>query len=115
GIRAYALAVLARAMLAERSPAAALALAQDAMELVVKLGGVEEGESLIRTTYALALRATGKLAESRAEIEGARAQLLARGDRIQDPQWRKSFLESVADNARVLDLAAHWTDGETPP
>jgi serine/threonine protein kinase len=114
GVRAYALAALARAMLAERSPAVALTLAQDAMDLMGKLGGVEEGESLIRTTYALALRVMGRGAEGRAEIERARSRLLERAGRIHDPNWRKSFLEVVADNARVMDLAARWTDGEPP-
>ncbi|MCC6559491.1 MAG: serine/threonine protein kinase [Polyangiaceae bacterium] len=111
GLRAYALAALARVMLAEGSPAAALALAQGAMDLMRKLGGVEEGESLIRTTFALALRATGKDAQGHEEIERARSRLLERAGRIQDPHWRKSFLEAVADNARVMDLASRWADG----
>ncbi len=107
-IRAYALGTLARVMLAERQPALALRHAEEAFELMSSLGGVEEGESLIRAVYALALQATGDEAEGRRQIAEARRRLLERADRIHDPLWRRSFLENVADNAWAMALAAEW-------
>src|SRR6185503_7466638 len=103
--RAYAIAVLASMLLMQRQPASALVYAQEALSLMEKLGGVEEGESLIRVTYALALRGNGNGPEGRAQLEEARVRLLERADRIGDPHWRQSFLEGVADNARVVHLA----------
>jgi hypothetical protein len=78
------------------------------MDLLGRLGGLEEGESLIRAVYALALRAAGNDAEGREVIHAARATLLARAERIRDPEWRQRFIAAVPENARVMDLAAHW-------
>jgi len=110
-LRAYALATLARQELLQRRPAPALIHAAEAMALLNRLGGVEEGEFLIRTIYALSLRASGREAEGRSELADARRRLVQRAERIKDAAWRRSFLEGVPDHALLLDLAAQWLDG----
>jgi serine/threonine protein kinase/tetratricopeptide (TPR) repeat protein len=111
-LRAYALATLAQLLLTQRKPEPALACAQEGMDRMKSLGGLmEEGESLLRTTNALSLRGVGREAEGRAAIAEARRRLLERAERIHDPAWRRSFLEGVVDNARVIALAAQWLEG----
>src|SRR6185436_5239124 len=92
-LRAYALATLARMLLQQRQPAAALERAQEAMGLVEQLGGVAEGESLIRCVHALCLRNNDQEAEGRRRIAEAKRILLERANRINEPNWRQSFLE----------------------
>ncbi len=105
--RAYALAALARVLLRER-PSEARAAAKEAMDTLGSLGGVEDGEALVRLVYAQALRATGDAAGARGAIEAARARLLGRATKIQDAAFRASFLERVPENARTLALADAW-------
>ncbi|HMY15814.1 MAG TPA: hypothetical protein PKA58_05775, partial [Polyangium sp.] len=107
-VRAYALALMAGIAIAKNQEAEALALSSEAMEILNRLDGIEEGESLIRWTRALALRAAGKEAEAASEIRVARDRLLKRAERISDVRWRQSFLEQVNDNARVLEFASSW-------
>jgi serine/threonine protein kinase/tetratricopeptide (TPR) repeat protein len=112
GLRAAALAVLASVRLARGHADGALAAAAEAMEVLERLGGLEEGESLSRLTYAEALHATGDASTARAVIAAARERLLARADRIGDPASRASFLERVPENARILALADAWAGAE---
>jgi hypothetical protein len=114
--RAYALGTLGRVMLAQRQPAMALRYAQESFDLMSTLGGVEEGESLIRGVYALALQATGNEPEGRRQIAETRRRLLERAARINDAHWRQSFLEGVPDNVWAMRLAAEWlgTDADPP-
>ncbi len=104
--RVLALAVLAQTCLAERRTDEALSLAREAMEGLDQLGGIEEGESLVRITLVDTLRAAGNLDEARAAAVSARDHLLARAAKISDPVWRGSFLAAVPENARTLALAA---------
>lgn len=107
-VRAYALALMAGISIAKNQESEALALSGEAMDILNRLEGIEEGESLIRWTRALALRAAGKDADAAKEIIEARDRLLKRADRISDPRWRQSFLEQVNDNARVMEFASSW-------
>jgi tetratricopeptide (TPR) repeat protein len=93
-----ALATLAEARLAAGRVPEALDAAREGMAVLASLGSVDEGEEALRHAYARAL----------AE---ARDRLLARAAKIGDPALRRSFLERVPDNARVLSLAAQWTTG----
>jgi tetratricopeptide (TPR) repeat protein len=105
GSRAMALAVLARALLAKAKNDEGLACAREAMDLLRSLGALEEGEPLVRLTFAEALHATGDPAGAEMVIAEARESLLARAARINDVQFRSSFLERVAENAAILALA----------
>jgi serine/threonine protein kinase/tetratricopeptide (TPR) repeat protein len=107
-VRAYALALIAGIAIAKNNEAEALERSREAVDILNRLEGIEEGESLIRWTYALALRASGHDQEAEKQIEEARDRLLKRAERISDPRWRQSFLEQVNDNARVMEFAASW-------
>ena len=116
--KACALASAAAARLAEfdvcnRDSSTTLATAdersREAHALVVSLGGIEEGEALVRLVRAEVLAALGRPDEARKTIEEARARLLGRAERIADAAQRKSFLEQVPENARTIELAAAWT------
>jgi eukaryotic-like serine/threonine-protein kinase len=107
-IRAYALATLAEARRAEGCTDAALSAAQEAMGLLVSLGGVEEGESFIRLIYAEVLQATGHQELARSAITAARDRLLANAAKIGDLEYRRSFLANIPENARTLKLARDW-------
>ncbi|MDI1450574.1 serine/threonine-protein kinase [Polyangium sp. 6x1] len=106
--RAYALAVLADALLAEGHAVAALAPASEAASLLDRIGGIEEGEALTRLVQALALRGTGQEAEAKRRLGEARRRLLEKADKIGDRRFRRSFLEQVPDHRRLLEIASQW-------
>src|SRR5262249_45010237 len=63
---ACALAALSRALGGAGRPADALAAAAEAQAILNRLGGIEEGEGLIRIAYAEALRGAGRVGEAEA-------------------------------------------------
>jgi eukaryotic-like serine/threonine-protein kinase len=110
-VRAYALALMAGIAIAKNKEFEALVYSRESMAILHKLESIEEGESLIRWTHALALRAAGQDQEAEKHIAEARQKLLQKADRITDQKWRQSFLEQVNDNARVMEFASAWLDG----
>jgi tetratricopeptide (TPR) repeat protein len=106
GVRAYALGTLAQAALASGDAAKARAAAEEAMSIVSALGGLEEGEALVRLAHAEVLLACGDEAAARAALGAARERLLARAAKIQDPARRASLLANVPEHARILELAS---------
>ena len=109
--RAYALGMLARALLDGGETAAALARAEEASALLDELGGIEDGEALVRLVHAEALRAAGRMDEARERIAAAAARLRERAARIADDAWRVSFLDGVREHRRTLELAVAWGRG----
>jgi hypothetical protein len=103
-VRAYALATQAHAQLARARPSEALASARQAMAMLQARDGAEEGESLIRLVYVLALEATGSRALAVDHAREAQRRLKERADKIAEPNLRRSFLEKVPENARILAL-----------
>jgi tetratricopeptide (TPR) repeat protein len=103
-----ALAILAAVLLAQGRSPEALAVARKASAMLASLNTIEEGDVLTRLVHAEALRATGNHEAARAAIAEARDRLLAAAARIDDPQWRQSFLQNVPENARTLELAHAW-------
>jgi ATP/maltotriose-dependent transcriptional regulator MalT len=110
-LRAFGLAVLASAQLRIGRADLARPVAAEAMELLESLGGVEEGEALIRLMYAESLAALGDATAASQAIATARVRLLERTAMIQDPLWKDSFLEKVRENVRTLELARQWQVG----
>ena len=108
--RVFALGALACAELAGGRPDAALSAAELAMDLLRSMGGIEEGESLVRLVLAEAKRASGDVEGANAVIVVARDRLRARASAITDPALRQSFLREVQENARTLELAREWLD-----
>ncbi|CAN92004.1 Protein kinase [Sorangium cellulosum So ce56] len=107
-LRAAAVALLARALLELGRPDEALERAREAQAALDSLGGVEEGEALIRLTYAEALAAAGHRDEAEKAIAAAAEALMARASKFQDPRWRDSFLERVPEHAQTRSLARQW-------
>ncbi|HUJ28917.1 MAG TPA: AAA family ATPase, partial [Myxococcales bacterium] len=106
--RAHALAYLAQILLAQGQVDDARRTSGEAMRLLGVMGGMDEGESLVRLVHAEALHATGAFAEAREALQQARARLRERASSITDARWRESFLTQVAENARTLALGEGW-------
>jgi tetratricopeptide (TPR) repeat protein len=102
------LASLALIQLDLPDPAGARASSEEAMAIFRDVGGVLEGESLIRLVYAESLWVTGDVEGGKKAIADARDRLLARADAIKNRTWRKSFLERVRENIRTLARAGEW-------
>src|SRR5262249_4938529 len=103
------LATLSALRLAQGRAEDALAAAEDAMARCQAMGacGMFRG-AFVRLAHAEALHATGAHDAARRAITEARAQLLRIADKIADPAYRQSFLDSVPENARTLALAQAW-------
>nr|MBA2540101.1 hypothetical protein [Deltaproteobacteria bacterium] len=102
---ALASAALDFALLAAGRPVEALRRATRAIRILERLGRVIEGESLIRLVHIEALLATGDLGATGVALSTAFGRVHERANRIADPAWRAGFLESVPENARILELA----------
>ncbi|WP_437585786.1 protein kinase domain-containing protein [Sorangium sp. So ce1000] len=109
GVQAFS--VLARVLLAHGRTDEAMRAAAEASARLAEFGTLEEGESLVRLTYAEALAASSRRAEAEAAIVSARAALLARAEKLSDPTWHERFLRDVPDNARTLELTRQWLGG----
>jgi hypothetical protein len=83
------------------------------MRLLEDLGGIDEGDALVRLVHAEALGQAGFPQIARVAIVAARDRLLARADKITAMALRTSFLERVPEHARTLSLARTWA--ERPP
>lgn len=105
-LRASALAVLARILLARGQAEEALGPAREAHGLLESLGTIEEGEAMVRLAYAEALLANGHAEGFARAVASARDQVLAKAGRIRDPAGRERFMTGIGDNARTLALAA---------
>ena len=95
---------LARLHLAARRPEEALALTSQAMKWRAARGGVGHAESALRLSHAEALEASGQRDLARAARREARASLLDRAAKIEDPAARATFLEAVPENAATMAL-----------
>jgi tetratricopeptide (TPR) repeat protein len=103
-LRAYALAVLSRVLLARGAKSEALDAAREAMRLIE--GGLETNDLLLRVRYADVLLANGARDEARRIIADAKETLEMRAGHIDDPAVRVRFLTAVPEHARVLELAS---------
>lgn len=104
-LRALALARLGLIRLDRGDEEKAREVAEEALEILTELGGLEEGEPLVRLVAAKARLATAEVAAGRAALKTARERLMERAARINDPALRRGFLEDVPENAETLRLA----------
>jgi ATP/maltotriose-dependent transcriptional regulator MalT len=105
GLRAWAMAERARALVALRRTDEAVEEARAAMAALVGLGSMLQGESSPPLALAEALKAAGDRTAAAAAIEDAHSRLQIRAGRLPRPEWRPSFL-ARPENARILLLAA---------
>jgi eukaryotic-like serine/threonine-protein kinase len=108
GRHAHALAFFASLQINRAQFDAALKSATEAFTTLERLGGAQEGEPLIRLSYALALRTAGQEPEGRKRIAEARTRLYEMAQRLGDKQWQNTFLSVAPDNARLLSVATQW-------
>jgi serine/threonine protein kinase/tetratricopeptide (TPR) repeat protein len=104
--KAYALACLARTRVRQGLADEAMTHAQAAMAMLEEMGGVDEGEAMIRLAHVEGLLGVGRDDEAKAALTRARDRLLDRAALIRSPELRASFLERVPENARTLALAS---------
>jgi len=87
----------------------ALVAAEDAFARCTAMGGCGMFRgAFVRLAHAEALHATGAYDAARRAIAEARTRLFTIAERITDPAYKRSFLESVPENARILALAHAW-------
>jgi len=108
-LRPIAGATLATVLLATGRTREALEAVREAMEWFDAGGNLEEGDALVRLTFARALFASGDREGARRAIESARDRLLARAATIRDARLKKTFLENVPEHAMTIALASQWT------
>ncbi|WP_437954294.1 protein kinase [Sorangium sp. So ce119] len=101
-------AILAHALLREGLALEALAAARAALEIVTRVGGLEEDEALVHLAWAEALDACGDEVAARAALANAFNELRAEADAIESASLRRSFLEGVPEHARIRALAEAW-------
>jgi len=104
-VRPFAIALLARALLAQGRPAEALVSARDAYAQLESLGVVDDGEATIRLALAECLIAVGDTPAAREVLEKAAGRILASAEAIEDPAIRESFLTRIPEHRRILELA----------
>jgi tetratricopeptide (TPR) repeat protein len=104
-VRPFALALLARALLAQGRSAEALLSAREAYAQLEDLGVVDDGDATIRLALAECLIATGETPKAQDLLEKAAARILASGEAIDDPTIRESFLTRIPEQRRILELA----------
>lgn len=104
GLRAWATAERARALVALGRAPEAVAVAREAMAKLVELGSMLQGESSPPLALAEALAAAGDREAAVAAARDARARLMDRAARLPRREWMPSFL-ARSENARILELA----------
>ncbi len=100
---ASALACLADLELRGGRSSEALAHAAEAYELLERLGGVEDTESLIRVVRAETLAAAGRRDEALVVLRKAVETIDERASKIQSERFRASFMRT-AENVRIYAL-----------
>jgi tetratricopeptide (TPR) repeat protein len=105
-MRAQAMASLADVMLAGDRPDDALQVATDAAALLDELGGIEDGEALVRIVHVEALYRVGRTDDADRILARARDRLLECASKITDSDLREGFLGRIPENRRTLALAS---------
>jgi eukaryotic-like serine/threonine-protein kinase len=106
--RPFALALLARALLAQGRQHEALANAREAQTALEAMGAVDDGESTIRLALAECVAATGDPCSAQQAVAAAAHWLAACADKIDDPTLRESFLTRIPEHRRIQDLARQF-------
>jgi eukaryotic-like serine/threonine-protein kinase len=105
---AQAMAVRAGALLGLDRPYEALDAARAGMDILAAAGTLEDGEALLRMAHAEALHATGARARARVAMDETHAWMCAQAMQIDNPDWRETFLDRVAEHQRIAELARAW-------
>jgi tetratricopeptide (TPR) repeat protein len=102
---ALSLATLAQIRLALGAAPSALAAARQAHGILAELGGLDEGELLVRAVFIAALAASGRSDEASAVAEVAVRRLHELAATLDDPQLRAQFLTRVPEHSAIVAAA----------
>jgi eukaryotic-like serine/threonine-protein kinase len=100
--------IVAMVRLGEGKKAEALVTARKARAEREALGAAGLEDAFVRLSYLEALIASDSPIKIRVPLSRARHRLLAAAAQIDDNALCESFLQSVPEHARTLDLAHHW-------
>jgi len=78
------------------------------MDILEAAGAMEDGEALLRMVHAEALYAAGDRERGRLAMAEVHAWLCAQAMQIENPVWRETFLDRVAEHRRIAELARAW-------
>jgi tetratricopeptide (TPR) repeat protein len=109
---AAAATTLAAVQLAQGRAKEALGTVEATMGLYEALRAFGFKGGFARLVYAEALLATGEVEAASAALSASRERLLAEAARVTDPKMRRSFLRSVPEHARTLELLSEWPESE---
>ncbi|HZF53728.1 MAG TPA: protein kinase [Polyangiaceae bacterium] len=109
---AAAATTLAAVQLAQGRAKEALETVEATMGLYEALRAFGFKGGFARLVYAEALLATGEVESATAMLSAGRERLLAEAARVTDPKMRRSFLRSVPEHARTLELLSEWPESE---
>lgn len=110
--RLLASSYLVTALLRQGRAAEAREIAEEDLGRLEGSGSMGIGESRFRLAVVEARRATGDTTAAREACVEARAVLVATAARIEDPAFRRSFLEDVPAHRRMVALAEEMGLGE---
>ncbi len=110
GSEAMALAALADAQRIGGDLTAARRASKQALTLLEGVGSIEGFETTIQVVHGRVCLACGDAAAAKAVLQRARRELLVKAEWIEDEGARRRFLEHVATNAQLLELAAGFDE-----
>jgi len=103
---------LMRALAAQGRAREAAATAKEGLAGLGGRQGTGFSEMTFRAAAVEALDAAAEREEALCVVRDSLRELEARASRIPDPAMRHRFLNEVADNRRVLELAREWGAAE---
>lgn len=108
-----ALATLAALRLTQGRFEVALTTAEEGMAMMEVMGACSHffRDAFLRLVHAECLEATGNHDAAKGAIAKAKEWIFLVAARIGDDEYRKSFLENVPENQRILELAQQWLEG----
>jgi serine/threonine protein kinase/predicted ATPase len=101
---AMALALRARALIAT-GEGTGIEEARQAYGILETLGGLDEGEMLVRLAWAEALSMNGRDEEARGVAGVGSRRLRQLAERLHDPHLQQCYLEAVPENAALIAFA----------
>jgi eukaryotic-like serine/threonine-protein kinase len=109
----FALATLARVLVARGAAREALEIAERAVAMYASGIGPLDAAAPLDLAMAEALHASGEVGRARAWIEAARERLRGRAERLPE-EMRRGYFNDVPDHARIEALAAEWSVSRQP-
>ncbi|WP_437677740.1 hypothetical protein [Sorangium sp. So ce131] len=108
-LRSVRLSLLAEIRLRQGRAAEAVEFAREALALERSTACLfVPRQEVVPVLLAEALHEAGDVDAAREVLREARAELLARADKIADPAYRRCFLEDIPAHARALELGRAW-------